>query len=240
VDAIEGAFDTFGLAAVCLLMLGKAAGIPVPIPGDLIVLATAARAAEGKLILWQAFAALLLAVVSGATLQFSLARGPGRGVVYRLGRFAGLDSSRLDSFVEVVRRRGPASLLLALLTPGVRNITVPACGLADLPLRTFLPPLLLATGFDLILHFALGAVGGTLLTTLQPDPLAVASGLVVIAALGLGGWLVIQRRRSNASAGRAALAAWEATACPVCLALGALGAAVTATPSTLPEQAARV
>ena len=45
VDWIEGAFNSYGLIAVCLLMLGKAAGIPFPIPGDLILLATAARAA---------------------------------------------------------------------------------------------------------------------------------------------------------------------------------------------------
>lgn len=85
-DTIEGALDAFGLVAVCVLMLVKAAGIPVPIPGDLIVLATAARAAEGKLVLWQAFTALLLAVVLGGTAQFVMARGPGRGLVYRRGR----------------------------------------------------------------------------------------------------------------------------------------------------------
>ena len=64
------AFDTFlnlyGIAALFLLMLVKAAGLPVPIPGDLIMLAAAGRAAEGKWPLWQAFVAILLALVLGA------------------------------------------------------------------------------------------------------------------------------------------------------------------------------
>jgi membrane protein DedA with SNARE-associated domain len=228
VDWIESAFNSYGLVAVCLLMLGKAAGFPFPIPGDLILLATAARAAEGKLVLWQAFAWLLLAVVVGGTFQFVAARGPGRGLVYRFGRLAGLGPRRLEAAATALQQRGMLSIGLALLTPGLRNAAVPACGLAGLPLRAFLPPLIAASTVDLALHFALGAVGGNLLDVLRPDPLVVACGFMALAALGLAGWLLIVRRRSTWRSSRDALAAWEATACPVCLALGALSAPASA------------
>jgi membrane protein DedA with SNARE-associated domain len=238
VDGIDAAFNSYGLAAVCLLMLGKAAGIPVPIPGDLILLATAARAAEGKLVLWQAFVWLLVAVVVGGTLQFAVARGPGRGLVYRFGRLAGLGPNRLDAAATAIQQRGKLSLALALLTPGLRNAAVPACGLAGLPLAAFLPPLLAASALDLALHFALGAVGGNLLDVLRPDPFVVASVFVALAALGLAIWLLILRRRSPSRLNREALAAWEATACPVCLALGALSAPAGARLVGAPEEAA--
>jgi membrane protein DedA with SNARE-associated domain len=228
VDTIDAAFASYGLAAVCLLILVKAAGVPVPIPGDLILLATAARAAEGKLVLWHAFALLLLAVVVGGMLQFGAARGPGRNLVYRLARLTGLGASRLDKAALAVKHRGPASITLALLTPGVRNAALPACGLAGLPLRAFLPPLILANFIDLSLHFTLGAAGGSLLMILQPDPLRVALGLVVLAIVGLAGWLVILRRRSAGHLGREVLATWQTTACPACLALGALGTGANA------------
>jgi membrane protein DedA with SNARE-associated domain len=240
VDGIDRAFDSYGLAAVCLVMLGKAAGIPVPIPGDLILLATAARAAEGKLVLWEAFVWLLLAIVVGGTLQFAVARGPGRGLVYRFGRLAGLGPPRLDAAATALQHRGRLSIGLALLTPGLRNAAVPACGLAGLPLSTFLPPLVAASTLDLVLHFFLGAVGGNLLDVLRPDPLVVVTGFIALAGLGLAGWLLIVRRRSSARSSRAALAAWEATACPVCLALGALSAPAGARLIGVPESAARV
>jgi membrane protein DedA with SNARE-associated domain len=141
---------------------------------------------------------------------------------------------------KTIQQRGALSIALALLTPGLRNAAVPACGLAGLPMRAFVPPLVAASTLDLALHFALGAAGGSLLDVLQPDPLVIAGGVVALAALGLGGWLLIVRRSSTARSKREALAAWETTACPVCLALGALGASTSGRPDGVHEAAASV
>lgn len=236
-EAIDTAFQSYGLAAVCLLMLAKAAGIPIPIPGDLVLLATAARAAEGRLVLWQAFSWLLLAVVVGGTLQFALARGPGRGLVYRSARWAGLGPQRVDSVAGAIQQRGQFSIGLALLTPGLRNAAVPACGLAGLSMRAFLPPLLAASAADLALHFALGAAGGSLLDVLRLNAGILAVGIVALGAIGLAGWLVIARRRSMTSPNNEAVAAWETAACPLCLGLGVLLAPANFSPVGLEEPA---
>jgi membrane protein DedA with SNARE-associated domain len=94
-------FDMFliqyGLAAIFVIMLTKSAGVPILIPGDVIILAAAARAAAGKFVLWQAFLIILLAVILGGMIQFVLARGPGRNVLYRFGRYIGLTKPRLDA-----------------------------------------------------------------------------------------------------------------------------------------------
>lgn len=218
-------FETSGLLVACLAMFVKAIGVPVPVPGDLIVLAAAAQVGQGKLGLWQTFGGLLIAVVAGGVAQFAIARGPGRDLVYRFARFAGLSRVRLDTIAGAILQRGPLSVVVALLTPGVRNAALPACGLADMPARTFVPALVLATGLDLALHFAIGAFGGSVLEVLRPDPAIVIFGLVALAGLGLAGWLVLARRRAPGAAGSEVLATWEATACPVCLALGALSEA---------------
>ena len=88
-EGLEAFLDSYGVAAACAVMLVKAIGVPVPIPGDVILLATAARAAEGKVLLWLAFVALLLALTLGGTLQFLLARGPARNLVTRYGHRVG-------------------------------------------------------------------------------------------------------------------------------------------------------
>ena len=87
----------YGLAAVFIVLLAKSIGVPIPIPADVIILATAIRAAQGKLILWQAFLAILVALVLGGIIQFVLVRGPGRSLLYRFGRYIGLTSTRLDA-----------------------------------------------------------------------------------------------------------------------------------------------
>src|SRR5881227_1004905 len=106
-DALEAFLDSYGVAAACLVMLVKAIGVPIPIPGDVILLATAARAAEGKVILWLAFFALLIAITAGGLAQFLLARGPARKVVLRYGRRLGLTETRLEGVAARMRQGGP-------------------------------------------------------------------------------------------------------------------------------------
>ena len=217
-DGLEAFLNSYGVLAACLIMLVKAIGIPIPIPGDVILLATAARAAEGKVLLWLAFVALLVALTLGGTLQFLLARGPARRLVVRYGPRVGLSEERLDRVAARMRQGGLFGIGLAVLTPGVRTAVVPACGITRIPLRIFLPGLALGSAIDLGLHFAIGFAGSSLLATIvQPSPILVVGALAI---LGLAAWLLIARRRHVSTA--AAANAWAQATCPVCLALGSV------------------
>jgi membrane protein DedA with SNARE-associated domain len=226
-DGLESFLNAYGLLAIFGLMLVKSIGVPIPIPADVVMLATSARVAEGRLSLGQAFAAILLALVAGGIAQFLLARGPGRGLLYRFGRYLGLTPARLDAASGAVRKSGPVGIGLAILTPGIRAATVAACGLAGLPPRRFVPGLLLGSTLFLSLHFFLGALIATLLASLSrvlSAPMIIAAIAILLAA-GLGAWIVIRRRqRPAAPMGEVvaeAIEAWHEAACPVCLALGA-------------------
>jgi membrane protein DedA with SNARE-associated domain len=217
-DGLEAFLDSYGVAAACAIMLIKAAGVPVPIPGDVILLATAARAADGKVVLWLAFVALLLALILGGALQFYLARGPARRLVVKYGQRVGLTEERLDRVAASVRRGGLLGIGLAVLTPGVRSAVVPACGLTGIAWRLFLPGLALGSAIDLGLHFAIGYAGSGILATIaQPSPLLV---VVVLGLLGLAAWFLIARRRHASMA--VAVNAWAQATCPVCLILGSV------------------
>src|SRR5919206_4514532 len=113
-DAFDAFLTTYGLLAACAIMLIKAIGVPVPIPGDVILLPTAARAAEGKVLLWLAFVGLLLALTLGGTLQFLLARGPARRLVVHYGPRVGLTAQRLERVAGLVRRGGLLGIGLAV------------------------------------------------------------------------------------------------------------------------------
>lgn len=232
-EALEGFLTAYGLAAAFSLMLVKAAGVPIPIPGDVILLATAARAAEGKLLLWQAFVVLLVALSVGGVLQFLMARGPGRQLIYRYGRRLGLTQERLDRVAAGVRRGGVLGIGAAVLTPGLRTAAVPACGLAAIPLRAFVPGLVLGSGVDLGLHFALGYLGAGILASLASAGWVLVVGLLIV---GLAAWLVLMRRRRGTTAAAAAVA-WTQATCPVCLVVGAIGSQPTVVSSGRPATA---
>ena len=217
-DGLEAFLDAYGVAAACAIMLVKAAGVPVPIPGDVILLATAARAAEGKVALWFAFAVLLGALILGGGLQFYLARGPARRVVVKYGQRIGLTEQRLERVAQSVRRGGLLGIGVAVLTPGVRSAVVPACGLTGIAWRLFLPGLALGSAIDLGLHFAIGYAGSSILATIaQPSPLLI---IPILAILGLVAWLIVARRRHASTT--VAVNAWAQATCPVCLILGSV------------------
>ncbi|MBI5669620.1 MAG: VTT domain-containing protein [Chloroflexi bacterium] len=226
-DGLNAFLDMYGLTAIFVIMLTKSAGVPLPIPADALMLATSARAAEGKLVLPQAFVALLVALVAGGVIQFLLVRGPGRSILFRYGRYLGLTPERLETASRRLKSGGTIGIGLAILTPGVRSVAVTACGLAGIPLRQFAAGLALGSALFLSLHFFLGYAIGAALTAISqviPMPLLVGA-LVALVIAGLGVWYVIRRRQlphaTHAEIVAEAIGAWHEATCPVCLALGA-------------------
>jgi membrane protein DedA with SNARE-associated domain len=227
-DGVETFLDLYGLPAVFVILLIKSIGIPIPIPADVIMLAASARVAQGQLSLAATFSAILLALVIGGVIQFALARSAGRKAIYRFGRYMGLTPARLESSAAVMQRGGPFGIGLAVVTPGVRSAAVMACGVAGVPLPTFVIGLLLGSTLFLTLHFFIGLVGGSLLSGFAqalslPALLAV---FVALLSIGFAAWFAIRRRQRPAvSRHEIAVDAFESfheASCPVCLALGAV------------------
>ncbi len=213
----------YGLAAIFVLLLIKTIGIPIPIPADLIILTAAARVAQGKLNVWQTFIAILVALVIGGLIQFLLARGPGRGLLYRFGRYIGLTSPRLDAASARVKKGGALSISIAILVPGVRGAAIAASGLADMPLRVFLPGLIVGSFLFLGLHFFLGYLGGSLFSIVgRVLPLSWIALLVLMLLVSIFAvWVVVRRRRKTSlpDVEGTSLELWHEGICPVCLAL---------------------
>ncbi len=214
----------YGLAAIFLVLLVKSIGVPIPIPADLIILTAGARVAQGKLVWWQICTAIFLAIALGGFIQFMVARGPGRGLLYRFGRYVGLTTPRLDSASEKIKKGGVFGIGLAMLVPGVRGAAIAASGLANMPLRTFLAGLVVGSALFLSLHFLLGYLGGSLFTVIgHVLPLMIVTLLVLaLLVIAFALWVVAYRRqkatRGNDVEGTS-VELWHEGICPVCLAL---------------------
>src|SRR5438477_620114 len=94
-QATSAFLDQHGLLAAFVFLLIEEAGVPVPVPGDVLMLILGVHARQGFVPLWQAIAATWLGTLIGSTFLYFAARMAGRGLVYRYGRFIRLTPERL-------------------------------------------------------------------------------------------------------------------------------------------------
>jgi membrane-associated protein len=189
-----------GLLTILGLILVKEAGVPVPVPGDLIVIGAGVAASRGELDPIPSLVLIVLASIAGGTVQYTLVRSVARPALLRLlGRVTSAD--RLDGQTERLRRGGARSVAIARSTPGVRIIAVAASALAAIPPVAFVLGLAVGNALFITAHFGLGfvlgepilrALGGAL------GPIAIAG--VLLALIGAAGWLALSRLRGRTAA----------------------------------------
>ena len=215
---IEAASGVAGIGAVAGLavLLPMEAGIPVPLPADLVMLTVGARVGAGDIPLWVAVLAFEAIAAIGTAALFLLVRGPGHGFVVRVGPRIGLSDSRLERASALLERRGMLALAIGRGTPGLRTLTVVAAGGTGLSIRRALPPLVIGSSIFLQLHLFLGYFLGDAARHMLREATGPALALIVVAILvAVIFW--VARRGRRAGAERVAEAA-----CPACLLLASL------------------
>jgi membrane protein DedA with SNARE-associated domain len=127
------------LLAAFVFLLIEEAGVPVPVPGDVLMLILGVQARQGLVPLWQAVGVTWLGTIIGSTFLYVAARLAGRGLVYRYGRFIRLTPERLYRAERWLKRHGTRAVFLGRLVPGLRIVTAVACGVFEIPFRVFFP-----------------------------------------------------------------------------------------------------
>lgn len=207
---------TYGLPALTALLVAMEAGVPIPVPSDLLILVLGERTSAGRFPLLLVVVALELVAAMGTAVLFFAIRGPGRTLLTTFGPRLGLTEERLHRATGLLERRGPSALFLGRATPGLRTVTVVAAGTSTTPPAQALVPLVIGSSVFVQLHLFLGYFLGPA----ARDALDRAKGptvvvVLVVAAAGVVLWI---RRRG---ARRGLQSAAEAS-CPACMALGAL------------------
>src|SRR5919206_5390951 len=109
-------YDDF---AVFLLVLIEEAGVPLPLPGDLIMVVAGFRAAQGEMNLVLALLSLEAATLVGSSFLYWLAARGGRPLLYRYGRYIHLERDKLDRAEGWVRKHGALAVIIGRITPGL-------------------------------------------------------------------------------------------------------------------------
>ncbi len=207
-----------GLPVVAGLLTLMEAGVPVPIPADLVMLAVGERARSGDFSIWLAVLALELVAIIGTSLLYFACRRPGRALVERLGPRVGLTAERVGRAVRLVEQRGRSAITIGRGTPGLRTVTVVATSGSGLDARRALPFLVLGSSAFLQLHLVLGYLLGPAARRLLDEHKGIfVLAVVALAVVAAGFWVARRGRRAGSQA-------WTEASCPACLALGAIGA----------------
>ena len=114
---LEPTLLQFGLGVLCVLVFVKAAGVPLPIPGDLLIVWVGTYVASGQIAFPVALFSLALSTVCGAFLLFVLVRRAGHHRVHHYGPRVGLTPARLTQAEHKVKTGGGGPSLLAARCP---------------------------------------------------------------------------------------------------------------------------
>src|SRR5438067_6891130 len=194
--ATSSFLNEHGLLAAFVFLLIEEAGVPVPVPGDVLMLILGLHAREGSVPLWQAVAATWLGTIIGSTFLYYASRMAGRGLVYRYGRFIRLTPERLDSTEQWLKQHGSRAVFLGRLVPGLRIVTAVACGVFEVPFRAFFPAMSIGALAYIVVYTLLGYyLGRPVLSVLEKVhiPFVLLGSLVPLSIIL---WWTVRARQS--------------------------------------------
>jgi membrane protein DedA with SNARE-associated domain len=184
--------DSYGLAAVFLLMAAESCGLPFP--SEVVMPLSGALAASGHLNLWAAILAGAVANLAGSLVAWWLADRFGHPLLLGPGRYVGISRRHLALAERWFGRYGLAAVFAGRLLPVVRTyISFPA-GFARVPLGRFaLLTFLGALPWSAALAVAGFELGARWEQVAKPiEAAAIVMALLVLIALA--GWFLAGRR----------------------------------------------
>ena len=215
--------DAAAIAGLVGLILVKELGVPLPVPGDLLIVGAGAYLAGDLPAAGVALALILLAGYIGASVQFVLfGTALKRPILAALERL-GIGRARLDGLSDRFRAAGFRAVAVTRMTPGVRIAVVPAAAIAAIPYKVFLPGIIVGKGVFVAAHFGAGFVLGAYARELirrVTDPQVLVLVLLAVSAIGV---LIILRRRGFPAKPTDTYECWADCSCPACVAVVALG-----------------
>lgn len=174
-DALLNFFNVNQIPALFVLLLLEEAGIPIPIPGDTLIL-LAGTQAHTKLLRESILVVLVscIATILGSSVLFGVMRKGGRPFLLKYGRYIRLSPERVERVERWLARHGRVAIVLGRLIPGLRIVTTVVAGLSDMAYRDFL----VATSIAAVIWSAAYFWMGTLFGRSAPFFISYLTGLI--------------------------------------------------------------
>jgi len=135
--------ETRGLALFFILLVEES-GVPMPIPGDFLILYS------GSVLinifeLVSTFFGVLIGAALGSTFLFIISRHIGRPIIYKFGKYILVPKSRLKTIEKYFHRHSHDAVLFGRFLPGMRVIISLVAGIMGMKYKGFITQVLIAT-----------------------------------------------------------------------------------------------
>ncbi len=183
--------------ALFLLLLIEEAGIPLPAPGDTVILLAGAQIDEGQASLPLVVLLVVLATLMGSSVLYWVSRLGGMPVVQRTCRLLHIKEERLERPGRWIRDHRGIAIVFGRLTPGLRTITSIAAGIFQVSYPAFLAYTALSATIWALIYILLGAVINNFYRTVahylfRPSVL----GLLLLVFVIASATVAVRRRRA--------------------------------------------
>jgi membrane protein DedA with SNARE-associated domain len=180
-----GLLEKHSLIAILIAVLLEELGIPMPIPTDLLIVFAGVHVAGSTqaFVLW--FLLLNIASVVGASGLYLIVRRGGQPLIERYGRYVHLGPRQVERAERLLGRGGWWSIAIGRAIPGLRYLTVIACGLFKVPFLRFVTAHMVGSSIYIGVFLALGAIFGPKVAEYLHLP-ALELRLIWLLALALG------------------------------------------------------
>lgn len=125
--------------ALFVLVLVEEAGIPLPVPGDTLVMLSASKPRQGPFYPLLVIAISSVAVFIGSNILYFVTRRGGRPLLDRYGKYIHLNQNRVARIERWFRRHGPPAIIFGRLIPGLRIPTTVMAGLSNVSYKVYAP-----------------------------------------------------------------------------------------------------
>ena len=191
-----GLFNAHELATLFLAIVIEEAGIPIPIPGDTLVMLAGTQTPHSLGHTLAVVGVSSLAVFLGSSVLFAVVQRGGRPLLVKYGKYVLLNERRLAQMEAWFARRGRPAIILGRLIPGLRIPTTIMAGISGIAYSEFALSVAIAAVIWSAFYYTLGSVLGKtapLVLALAADILddvprwlLVVSILILLAGAGLG------------------------------------------------------
>jgi membrane protein DedA with SNARE-associated domain len=144
-DWVGTFMEDHGVLAPFLLLFLEESGIPVPLPGDVMVMYAGYQVSLESIEYWQALIYFILVVAGGSSVLYWLARCFGMPLVTRFGRYVHCAPERLERVRPVMDRWGPLAIIFGRHIPGLRVPITLFAGILRFPYPIFVVSVMLST-----------------------------------------------------------------------------------------------
>lgn len=156
VEWVEKFLSNQGVFAPILLLFLEEAGIPLPVPGDVVLAYTGFQVSQRTIAYPVAFLSLLFAVLVGSSILYYFSSKYGQMIVLKLGKYIHLSEHKLIIVEEKFKRYGPWVIIFGRHIPGFRIPITVFAGMSEITYKTFIVSTFISIIFWIPFYLSLG------------------------------------------------------------------------------------